>query len=323
MKNPIKKVVTLVAALAAAMIMPLYFTGCGDADVTEVVKVGALNGPTGMGMVQLMNQTDRYDVKTFESPDELTGKIISGELDVATVPSNVAAVLYNKTHGKITAISPVTLGVLYLLENGTENVKTAEDLAGKTIYASGKGSTPEYILQIVLEDAGMKMSDVKVKWLSNHSDAQQSFLKKKGSLALLPEPFVTITETKVKTVKTALDMNRLWKEATGYDLSMSILVAQKSFAEERIGDIDILIDDYDTSVKFVNENPAEAAKKIAEWGFIADEKIAEKAIPNCNIVFFSDATESREIIETFNETLYEMNPKAVGGTLPGDDFYRK
>lgn len=318
-----KKIFTIIATLVVALAMTFTLAGCGSDSVSEVIKVGALNGPTGMGMVQMMDQTDKYDIKTFESPDEATGKIISGELDVAAVPSNVASVLYNKTQGKVVAVSPITLGVLYVLENGEETVKTAKDLKGKTLYASGKGGAPEYILQTVLEDAGLKMSDVNVKWLANHSDAQQTFLKTKGSIALLPEPFVTITEAKVKTVRTALDMNKLWKDATGQDLPMGVLVAQKSFAEDRSSDLDILISDYAASVDFVNNSPADAAKKIAEWGFIPKEKIAEKAIPSCNIVFYEDAAESRDVIETFNKTLFDINPKAVGGTLPGDDFYRK
>ena len=131
-----------VMAVVLAMVMVLgVLVGCGEkvpTTVTETVNVGALNGPTGMGMVQLIDMTDKYNVSTYQAPTDVTAKIIKGELDVAAVPSNLASVLYNKTEGEIVAVSPITLGVLYILDNDAD-VDSVAELKGKTIVASGQG----------------------------------------------------------------------------------------------------------------------------------------------------------------------------------------
>ena len=162
-------IVVLAVLMAAAMI-----TGCGGDNIpeemTQPLKIAAVNGPTGMGMVQLMDQTDKYEITVYQAPSDAAAKIINGEVDVAAVPSNMAAIIYNKTEGQIQAISPITMGVLYIVGNDTD-IKELQDLKGKTIIASGKGGAPEYILQKVLENAGLTMGeDVKVEWLSNHTE---------------------------------------------------------------------------------------------------------------------------------------------------------
>ena len=156
--------VTLVLLMAFAML-----AGCGGGDsdvpatVSEIVNVAALNGPTGMGMVQLMDMTDKYAVETYQSPTDVTAKLIKGEVDVAALPSNMAAVLYNKTEGQVVAVSPIALGVLHILGNNVDITETSQ-LKGKTIVASGQGGTPEYVLQKVVEAAGLNLyEDVQVE----------------------------------------------------------------------------------------------------------------------------------------------------------------
>ena len=236
----------------------------------------------------------------------------------------MAAVLYNKTEGQIVAVSPIALGVLYILGNSA-NVTEIEDLAGKTIVASGQGGTPEYVLQKVLENAGLEIGkDVKVEWLASHADVNTKLLSEEGTIAMMPEPFVSTALASGKEGVTQLfDLNALWNEATGQELPMGVLVARKSFVEERADDLAVLLADYQTSVDFVNNSPAEAAAAIVEKGFIGKAVIAEAAIPNCHIVLYSGDQKDAgaTVLKTFNETLFAMNPAAVGGALPGDDLY--
>ncbi len=240
---------------------------------------------------------------------------------MACLPSNMAAVLYNKTEGQIVSITVETLGVLYILENGTDEIKDVSDLAGKTVYGSGKGGSPEYILDKILEENGV--TGVKIEWLSNHADVASTFMAKEGSVALLPEPFVTVVTSKNENAKVALDINNLWQEATGLDLPMGVLVCQKSFVEERGADLETFLKDYEDSVNFVNDNPKEAGEKIAEWGFIQDPVVAEKSIPGSNIVFYRDGEDSEQMLKAFFAVLHEMNPLSVGGKLPDDGLYFK
>lgn len=316
--------------VAVLMVMILSFgmlAGCKSdvpETVTEPVNVGALNGPTGMGMVQLMDMTDKYNVSTYQAPTDVTAKIIKGELDVAAVPSNLASVLYNKTEGQVVAVSPITLGVLYILGND-EDLDSVAELRGKTIVASGQGGTPEYVLQKVLENAGLTIyEDVDVKWLANHAEVNTALLTQEDTIAMIPEPFVsTALSAGNDDVEVVFDMNKLWKEATGEELPMGVLVATKSFVTERENDLKVLLKDLQTSVDFVNDKPEEAAKLIAEKGFIGKKPIAKAAIPNCNIVLYTgdDAEAGRNILKTFNKTLFEMNKASVGGALPGDELY--
>lgn len=323
----LKKIVVLALVMLMAFAM---LAGCGGGDsdvpetVSEIVNVAALNGPTGMGMVQLMDMTDKYAVETYQSPTDVTAKLIKGEVDVAALPSNMAAVLYNKTEGQVVAVSPIALGVLHILGNNVD-ITDASQLKGKTVVASGQGGTPEYVLQKVVEAAGLKLyEDVQVEWLANHAEVNAKLLSQEGTIAMIPEPFVSTALAAGKDgVAEVFDMNTLWKDATGQELPMGVLVARKAFVEEKGDDLKVLLNDLQGSVDFVNGSPAEAAQLIVEKGFIGKAEIAEASIPNCHIVLYAGdkASEGAEILKTFNQTLFEMNPQAVGGKLPGDDLY--
>jgi len=296
-------------------------TGAGQ---SAPIKMAVLNGPTGIGSVKLFNQPEKYDMAVYQSPDEISGKIITGEVDVAAVPSNLAAVIYNKTEGQIVALSPVALGVLYIMQN-TEGeaqvISSIGDLRGKTILAGGKGSTAEYILDKLLLSAGLDpASDVTLKWFANHTEVTTEFLTTPGAVAMLPEPFVSIVLSKSDNVKTVLDLNSEWKAATGDVLTMSVLVAQKSFVEERPGDVEGLLSDYRNSIDFVNGSP-DAPQLISELGFISDVEIAKKAIPGCNLFMPETRDESAFLLKSFYGVLFEADPKSIGGSLPDENFY--
>ena len=320
-----KKILTLGLILAMALTM---FTACSSEEVpstvSQTVNIAALNGPTGMAMVDLMDMEDKYAITTYQAPTDITAKIINGEVDVAAVPSNLAAVLYNKTEGDIVAVSPIALGMLQILGNNAD-VQEVSDLAGQTIIASGQGGPPEYVLQTVLQANGLTIyEDVNVQWVANHSEVNTQLLSQEGTIAMIPEPFVSTALAQGQEGVTKLfDLNELWEEATGQQLPMGVLVATRSFAEDRSDDLKVLLSDLQASVDYVNDSPAEAAKAIVEHGFIGDEAIAEAAIPNCHIVLYTgdNAAEGIEMLKTFNQTLYDMDPASVGGALPDENLY--
>ena len=322
-----KRILAILLTLALILV---FGAACGQAKddvpatVSEIVEIATLNGPTGMGMAKLMDMTDKYSVTTYQAPTDITPKLISGEVDVAALPSNMAAVLYNKTQGEIVAISPIALGVLYIMGNDAE-LSSVSDLKGKTVYASGKGGTPEYVLQKVLETAGLDPEkDVTLKWLANHGDVNQKLLSEEGAIAMLPEPFVsTALAAGNDGVMQIFDLNAEWQNATGQELPMGVLVARKDFVTERQADLEVLLADYEDSVKFVNGDADEAAALIVEKDFIAKEEIAKSAIERCKIVLYTgeSAGKGADILRIFNETLYEMEPASVGGKLPDDELY--
>lgn len=290
-----------------------------------VLRIGTLKGPTGMGMVQLM-ETDEagtsavdYNFEIVGAPDQIIGQIVQGNVDVAAVPSNLAAVLDVKTEGKIQFLGVNTLGVLFVVENG-EEVQSFEDLSGKTLLASGKGASPEYVLNYILEQKGMKDS-VTVEYAVEHSEAAAKTISGDSPVSLLPQPFVTTTLLGSENARIALDLTTEWESVTeGSVLPMGAIIVNKAFAEENPEVIAAFMEEYKASVDFVNSNPKDAGVLIEKFGILPKAAIATKAIPNCNITLI-DAQEAKEDVQKFLEILHGFNPKAVGGKLPEDSFY--
>ncbi|WP_409069712.1 ABC transporter substrate-binding protein [Clostridium sp. FAM 1755] len=331
-----KRVGTLLIAFLL-VISALFVVGCSnkeekkegtnttqESNKKEKIKIATLKGPTGMGMVKLMEENkDDYDISLFDAPDQIVSKVVNGEVDAAAVPSNLASVLYNKTKGKVQLVGVNTLGVLYIVENG-DTIKSIKDLKGQTIYATGKGSTPEFVLNYILKKNGLDPDkDVKIEYKAQHNDLATLVASKKVNIAVLPEPFVTTSKTKNKDLKVQLDLTKEWEKISGEGkLTMGALVFRKDFIDKNGEEAGKFIDNYKTSVEFVNKNKEEASKLIEKNGILPKAKIAEMAIPKCNIVFI-DAKDSKGSLEKFYNILKENDPKSIGGKLPDENFYYK
>ncbi len=311
----------------------LLFAGCGTegsskADSEKIdVNIATLKGPTGIGMVNLMqaakNSTtpDRYNFTLAGAADEIVGKISSGEVDIAAVPTNLAAVLYQKTGGKVQMIAVNTLGVLYVVENG-ETVQKVEDLKGKTVFSTGQAAVPEYAFNYILGQNGMKTGDdVTVNYLSEHSELAAQLISGKVKLAVLPQPFVTQVTAKNPDVRVALDLAKEWKTASDEqsDLVMGCLIVRTEFAQQHKAELDAFLDAYKQSTETAVKDVEKTAQLTGEYD-IMDASVAEKAIPKCNIVYM-DGTQMKESTDAFLKVLFEAQPKSVGGKLPDDGFY--
>ena len=312
-----RRIIAVVMALA--MLLAMSACGAEPAELTEAVRIGTLNGPTGMGLIDLADN-DLVELETYQAPDEVVQKLISGDIDVACLPSNMGAVLNAKTDGGVQVLTTIVNGVLYLVENGTD-VVSVENLEGKTIYASGKGGTPEYVLQAVLESAGLTIGeDVQVEWMDAHADVAQKVIQTEGAVALLPEPFVSTVISKSDAVTIAIDMNDAWQELTGQELPMGILIAKRDYIQANTENIDALLELVAASIEDVNGASDEVIAKIVEAGFIGDAGICAGAIPNLSLVCL-DSGENQETLSAFYSKLYEIAPAAVGGSLPSEELY--
>lgn len=289
----------------------------------KTIHIAALNGPTGMGIVKLMEEEkENYEISLYQNPDEIVGKVVNGEVDVACIPSNMGAVLYNKTKGNVKLLGINTLGVLYIVENG-QTINKLEDLKGKTILASGKGSTPEFILNHVLSTVGIDYEkDVTIKYLANHADIASQLAANEGTIALLPQPFVTTVLAKNDKVRMAIDINEVWANSENVDLPMGVIIGQKEFVENRKADLKVFLEDYKKSVSFIEEDLDAAAELVAKYKIVPSAEVAKKAIPKCNIVF-RDSQESKETLNKFYEIISKDEPKSVGGKIPDEAFYIK
>ena len=300
------------------LVVMVFAVGCAKAPA-EPINVAALKGPTGMGISYMMDDTKKYNVELQDAPDVVTGKFISGEIDIAAVPLNLAAVLYNKTEGNVVILNLDTLGVLYIVENG-ETIQSLSDLAGKTIYASGEGSTPQFVLDYLLAQNGLT-DQVTVKYVGEHSALAAMVASGEAQIALLPEPFVSSVTVKNPAVRVALDLNAAWEEASGTKLVMGVYIASRTFYNEHPDQIKAFLSDYAASVEKVNSSP-DAAQKIADLGIVGSAAIAEQAIPRSYIVSIT-GDEMKSAASAVLNVLFTANPASVGGKLPGDDLYAK
>ncbi len=349
-------------ALALTLALALSLAGCGktgtedeeteetqeqtqvqeeqtEEAVSEHYAIAALKGPTAMGLVKLMRDTNEkaaqlldsskpYDgemgnLYTFTlaaSADEVSPLLMKGELDMACVPANLAAVLYQKTEGDIVTLAVNTLGVLYIVENGN-TVTSMADLAGKTIVASGKGSTPEYALRYLLSENGLDPdTDVTIDWKSEHSECVTALATGAATIAMLPQPFVTVAENKISGLRTALDLTEQWDALdNGSALLTGVIVARREVVEQNPAAMDAFLKDYAGSVEWVNANTADAAELIGSYD-IVEAAVAEKALPHCNIVCITGA-EMKDKLSGYLQVLSDADASSVGGALPGDDFY--
>jgi NitT/TauT family transport system substrate-binding protein len=301
-------------------------TGASEQTEPIEIKIGGLKGPTSMGLVKLMESAEKGEAKnnyTFTisgSADEVTPKLIKGELDMAAVPANLASVLYNNTNGEIKLLAVNTLGVVYIVEKGNE-INSFMDLKGKTIYGTGKGSTPEYTLRYLLSEKGIDPDrDVNLEWKAEPTEVVALFSELDKGVAMMPQPYVTVAQTQIEGLRMAIDLTKEWDALdSGSSLITGVLVVRKEFAEKYPEQIAAFLDEYQQSAEYVNTNIPEAAKLIEKYG-IVKAAIAEKAIPYCNI-YFMEGAEMKASMQGYLSALLEQNPKSIGGKLPAEDFY--
>ena len=295
------------------------------------VRIAALKGPTAMGMVKLMDDVDKGEVKSenysFQiaaSADEVTPKLVQGDLDIAAVPANLSSILYNNTKGKVQVLAVNTLGVLYIVENG-ETVQSAADLKGKTIYASGKGSTPEYALNYILKENGMDpASDVTIEWKSEHSECVAALANDPSGIAMLPQPFVTTAQKKNPAIRVALDLTEEWDKTQENKeekstLLTGVVIARTEFVKKHPEAVSDFLERYASSVDFVNADTDQAAKLVGQYEIVTEE-VAKKALPECNIVCVT-GEEMQKQLSGYLKVLYDANAESIGGSLPEDEFY--
>ena len=284
-----------------------------------------------MGMVKFMNDCEEetitdnnYNFSIAASIDEVTPKIVQGEIDIAAVPANVASVLYNNTEGGVKVLAINTLGVLYMVESG-DTIHSAEDLRGKTIYASGKGATPEYALNYILEQNGIDPAkDVTIGWKSEHSECVAALNASENAIAMLPQPFVTTAQSKNSNLRVALDLTEEWDKLqenaeSPSTLVTGVVVARTEFIEQNPQAVEDFLKHYQESVDYVNKNVNEGAALVGKYDIVT-EAVAQKAIPECNITFIS-GNEMKEKLSGYLSVLNDQNAKSIGGKLPADDFY--
>lgn len=292
------------------------------------VRLGAMTGPTGIGMVKVFADGDAgvtenvYEKTIVGAADELTPKLLQGELDIVSVPSNLASVLYNKTEGGVTALAVNVLGVLYINEFNGDSIQSISDLKGKTVYATGKGSTPEYFLRYILTGNGLDPDkDVTIEWKSEPSEVVATLNADGKGIAMLPQPYVAAAAGQLgEGFRVALSVSDEWQVLEGDSLcTTACILVRTAFLNEYPEAVASFLGDFAASAAWVNANVDEAAELCGQYEIIK-APVAKKAITQCNVVCITGA-DMKAALGGCLMVLFDQNPAAVGGALPGNDFY--
>lgn len=329
-----KKLLSLVLAV---LMLACLLTGCANDDPAPAetpapeeeavtIRVGAMTGPTAMGMVKLMDDSDKgesqntYDFTLQTEATAFAPALTKGEIDIAAVPANLASVIYNNTDGGIKVLAVNATGVLYIVERG-ESVNALSDLAGKKLYATGEGATPEFSLRYLLKANGLDGDNApEIQWCADTTEALSYIANDENAVAMLPQPFVTAAQSKVSDLRVALSINDEWQKANdGAAMATGVIVVRTEFAEKYPQQLKTFMEEYAASVEYVNDNTEAAAELVGNYE-IVKAPIALKALPYCNICCLTGA-ELTECLGGYLSALYDMNPQSVGGKLPDDGLY--
>lgn len=292
------------------------------------IRVGSLKGPTSMGLVSLMDRASRgetenvYEFSMAGKADELVGRIANGDLDIALLPANVASVLYAKTQGNVTVLDINTLGVLYVVA-ADDSIASMADLKGRTIYMTGKGTTPEYVMNYLLKENGLTVSDVDLQFKSEATEVASILKEDPSAIGVLPQPFATAACIQNESLKTVLDLTEQWNllnKESGSMLVTGVTIIRSDFHRENRAAVEQFLKDHQDSTAFATENTDQAADLIAAQGIVEKAPIAKKALPQCNIVCLT-GQEMKDALSGYLSVLYEQDAKSIGGAMPGDDFY--
>ena len=290
----------------------------------EVVRVGSLKGPTTMGLVNLMQDSENgeaigtYEFTMATQPDEIMASFVSGDIDIALVPANVAAVMYNKTEGGVRLVDINTLGVLYCV-TGDESIKSVADLAGKTVLTTGQGATPEYAMNYLLEKNGV--TDCSLEFKSEATEIAAVLQEDPTQIAILPQPFVTVAEMQNEELKTAFGLTDEWEKVSeDSQLITGVTVVRAEYLEEHKAEVENFVKEHAKSAETAVSEVEATSELVAKYGIIEKAPVAAKAIPECNIVCIS-GDDAKTALSGYLQTLFDADPKAVGGNLPAEDFY--
>lgn len=294
-------------------------------EAEHAIRIGSLKGPTSIGLVSLMNSNssaNSYDFTVLTAADELIASMASGKFDIALVPANTASILYQKTNKGISVLDINTLGVLYFVSSD-KSIKTIEDLKGKTVYLTGKGTTPDYVFHYLLKSNNLSDSDVTLEYKSEATEVAALLKEKSDAVGLLPQPFVTVACAQNDALQVVIDLTKEWERIQGESGSLlvtGVTVVRNDFLKEHPDEVRVFMTDHRVSTEFTQSNPDETADLIVQAGIIEKKPIAKKALPYCNITYI-DGMEMKTALSGYLNVLFKQEPKSVGGSVPDDAFY--
>ncbi|WP_444464704.1 ABC transporter substrate-binding protein [Rhodobacter capsulatus] len=305
------------AVLRAAPLLPdltIWGPPAGPAIIAaHAVAKGALSGVAG-----------QVTFTPWRDPDELRAGLTSGRMQVVIVPSNAAANLYNRGLG-LRMVNAMTLGLNYLVARDP-GLDSAAKLAGRRVALPFRNDTPDILLRRVLAEAGVEEGDLTVVPAATPIEAVQLLLSGRAEAAMLPEPATTLAEMRAlqagQQLFRVLDLQAEWGKITGLGpaLPQAGLAAMPDFDTAHPGAIEAIHAALAATLPEVLAAPDLAAAS-ASPALGLPAPILAKSIPRSALTV-TPARQLRPAFEAMFTAVAEVDPKAIGGHLPDDGFYR-
>lgn len=287
----------------------------------DALRIGSLKGPTSIGLAAMM-EADEGIFTVAATADEIAPRLLQDELDIILVPANLAATLYQKTDGAIRVLNVNTLGVLYAV-TAAGNVSSVEDLRGRAVYLTGKGTVPEYTVRALLDAAGIGPDEIDLQFRSEPSEVAALIAQEPESVGILPQPYATAATIKDESLKAVIDLSEAWDQVTGGEkgsIVTGVTIAKASTLEARPEAVAEFLSRHAASTETALADPSAIAAEVVSLGIIDNEQVALKAIPLCNVVCYT-GEEMREALSGYLDALFAIEPSSIGGAMPGEDFY--
>ncbi len=317
--------------LLFSLLLLFSLTGCRSpqgkpGDITILT----LKGPSAMGMINLVDSAASaasvpLNIEILDEPMQVRARMLVDKPEMAVLPLNMAAILYNKGLDYQVLAIPVW-GTLYLFGSDT-TIKTWQHLKGKTVHLMGKGATPDILFRYLLGRQGLTPDqDVKLDYsFPTHIDLSNAVIAGKANLAVISEPLVSLAESRNPAIREIMDLNREWALVVPNNptLPQTAILVRTDFSRDNPGLVSEIMEAWSRSTNSVNNHPNEAASRIAFNRILPDSAIAVRSIPRCNLLF-RYAGEIRPVIDAYLKVFLTFNPDAIGGQMPDEAFiYQK
>lgn len=263
----------------------------------------------------------QLNYKVEKMSDALIVDMLKREGDIAIVPSNFSAQLYNKKLGyKI--LGTIGWGSFYIVSR--DNINSLEELKGKEVYTFGKGLTPDLIFQSILEKKGINKNSIKINYLSSGNEVASLYLGKKIDTIVIPEPMLSKVLSKSPTSTIVANLNDEWKNITNSDLGypQSTLVIKEEIYETNPKFVKEFINKLTESISKLYKNSGETVENVKRNSLSIDTSVLNKVLTRANI-FYTPIIDCKEEYNNYFKILELTNKKVIGGKLPDEEIFAK
>ncbi|WP_020004853.1 ABC transporter substrate-binding protein [Brachyspira innocens] len=274
-------------------------------------KMYLLNGPTGIGGLKMMKDYNKITINTVNAPNNMLSLIVKGEADIAAIPANMAAIIFNRQldYKVIAVISETKLFIV----SANNKIQTINDIKNNTVYCGTKLAAPDLMLQYLISKE--QIPNVNINYSLSNPDLSKAVASKNADIAILPEPFVSSAMLENKDVHIVVEMSKYID-----DYPVAVLIAKNYFINHNKMLVKEILNEYKNSTDYIINNKEEMKNLIKERNMIINAEAAYYGLNRMGLVFY-DGEKMKFALNSYYNFLYNFDKKLIGGKIPNDNFY--